>query len=200
MNNTLTYSKVPILSLDDSHVSLIADEISQHAHALKLKVAFLGNSSDLDNLERSRLSDSFSECWFCHSLPELFRLNLDNLCDLFVVFNQIEHSSIDDIKKLLTLRKGTEAHVTQIDSSNLAPEQFYSLINKFSEYVSRKECIDSYLEESFSSLDRGSDIITHTNSEITNENYRNKIREALWDKFSQSPELFLKEEIKNIRS
>ena len=32
------------------------------------------------------------------------------------------------------------------------------------------------------------------------ESHREKIRKALWDKFSQSPELFLKDEIKNIRS
>jgi len=200
MKNTLPPPLTPTLPLDDKQISFLAGEIKKHAYAVKLRVAFLGQSSELDNFDKSRVPSSFSECWFCHSLPHLFRLNLDAFCDLFVVFKRMEHSSLENLKKLLSRRKGYEAHVIEIDSPSSEPDLFYKLLHNLTKDISRKICIESYLDQSFSSKEIRRDRSPTKEFGSLRESHRENIRQALWDKFSQSPELFLEQEIKNIRS
>lgn len=199
MKNTLPPPLTSTLPLDDKQISFLAGEIKKHAHAVKLRVAFLGLSSELDNFDKTRAPSSFSECWFCHSLPHLFRLNLDAFCDLFVVFKPMEHSSLENLKRLLSQRKGYEAHIIEIDSPSSEPDLFYKLLHNLTEDIPRKICIESYLNQSFSSKEIRRDRSPINEPGLTYQDHRGNIRQALWDKFSQSPELFLKEEIKNIR-
>ena len=200
MKNTLPPPNTSTLPLDEKQISFLAEEIKKHAPSLKLKVAFLGQSSELDYLDTTRFPHSFSECWSCHSLPHLFRLNLDAFCDLFVVIKQIEHSTLDNLKKLLTQRKGYEAHIIEINSPLSETDLFYKLLHNLSEEISRKICIDSYLKESFSTKEIRTEYRQGKEPGLFSESSRENIRQALWDKFSQSPEMFLEEEIRNIRS
>jgi len=200
MKNTLPPPLTSTLPLDDKQISFLAEEIKKQAPSVKLRVVFIGQSSELDNLVKTRLPSSFSECWSCHSLPHLFRLNLDAFCDLFVVFKQMEHSSLENLKKLLSQRKGHEAHIIEINAPSSEPDLFYKLLNNLSKDISRKICIDSYLNQSISPKETERDRRPTKESGLLRQSHRENIRQALWGKFSQSPELFLEEEIKNIRS
>ena len=199
MKNTLPPPLTSTLPLDGKHISFLAEEIQRQAPSVKLRVVFIGQSTELDNLVKNRLPSSFSECWSCHSLPHLFRLNLDAFCDLFVVFKQMEHSSLENLKKLLSQRKGHKAHIIEINAPSSEPDLFYKLLHNVSEDISREICIDSYFNQSISSKEIERDRRLTTKSGLLRQSHRENIRQALWAKFSQSPELFLEEEIKNIR-
>lgn len=200
MKNTLPPSFTTTLPLDDEQISFLAKEIRKHAPSLTLKVVFLGQLSELNNLDKTKFPSSFSECWSCHSIPQLFRLNLDAICDLFIVTEQMEHASLKNLKKLLSQRKEHEAHIIEINSPHSEPDLFYKLLHDLSEDISRKMCIEAYLDQSFSPNEIRSGSRLSKTPSLLHESHRENIRKALWDKFSQSPELFLMEEIKNIRS
>ena len=97
MKNPLSPSLTSSLPLDDEQISFFTEEIRKHAPSLRLKVVFLGQLSELNDLDKTRLLPLL-EYWSCHSLPDLFRLNLDATCDLFVVTEQMEHSSLTNFK------------------------------------------------------------------------------------------------------
>ena len=198
MKNPLSPSLTSSLPLDDEQISFFTEEIRKHAPSLRLKVVFLGQLSELNNLDKTRLPSSFSEYWSCHSLPDLFRLNLDATCDLFVVTEQMEHSSLTNFKKLLSQRKGYDAHIIEINEPSSEPDLFYKLLNNLSKDISRKIWIDSYLNQTISQTNER-DRRPTKESGLLRKSHRENIRQALWAKFSQSPELFLEEEIKNIR-
>ena len=191
MKDNLPPPLTSTLPLDDKQISFLAEEIKKQAPSVKLKVVFIGQSSELANLVKTRLPSSFSECWSCHSLPHLFRLNLDAFCELFVVFKQIEHSSLENLKKLLSQRKGHEAHIIEINAPSSEPDLFYKLLRNLSKDISRKICIDSYLNQSISPKGTERDRRPTKESGLLRQSHRENIRQALWAKFSQSPELFL---------
>ena len=202
MKNTLPLPNAPTLAFKDSQIAAIADEISQKAINVKLGIVFLGHSSDLDKLECTKLPSCLSEYWFCHSLSDLFRLNLHARCDLFVVIDQIDQSSIENLQKLLSQRKGEKAHVIQIKKSHLQSDLLHRLLSDLLEDVPRKLCMEKYLDQAFAAKNnqlRSSGKIS-SSSKPEGINYRENLRQALWDKLSQSPELFLQEEIKRIRN
>ena len=132
-------------------------------------------------------------------LPRLFRLNLDAFATSLLLLSRWS-IPLDNLKKLLSQRKECEAHIIEINSPLSETDLFYNLLHNLSEEISRKICIDSYLKESFSTKEIRTEYRQGKEPGLFSESSRENIRQALWDKFSQSPEMFLEEEIRNIRS